>query len=330
MEGTRILSLTTQSEGVAETAAFPSPVLDLLYACYYLGSKEKGGRDPLDWVVALREDDPQLFEASGMLMGEAGMAQRLFGLALDLGYYEDEDVSRFLADLPPLLIRGEGGKPADAPDSAETQFSEESAAVAQDVLRSLWLAIEPVWKGGGQEMVIQAAQKSLRKLAGGGDVIEALPERHFLQFEGHVSQLREEYARGRLRIVPLAFAAAGGFFLNGERVTVVGFGMYGERVHSELEDKVRRAADKAKVLGDPTRLMLLSFLVRFESMPMTVGDLARHVGVSQPTVSGHLKLLKAAGLIRTERKGNKTYPKVEKDAVEQALQAVRAVLAPAS
>ena len=52
--------------------------------------------------------------------------------------------------------------------------------------------------------------------------------------------------------------------------------------------------------------------------------------MSQPTVSGHRKLLKAAGLIRTERKGNKTYPKVEKDSVEQALQAVRAVLAPAS
>src|SRR5690625_7767784 len=113
-----------------------------------------------------------------MLIGVAVKALRLYCLALDLGYYEDEDVSRFLADLPPLLIRGEGGKPADAPDSAETQFSEESAAVAQDVLRSLWLAIEPEWKGGGQEMVIQAAQKSLRKLAGGGDVIEEIGRAH--------------------------------------------------------------------------------------------------------------------------------------------------------
>ena len=56
-----------------------------------------------------------------------------------------------------------------------------------------------------------------------------------------------------------------------------------------------------EVLGVPTRLNILEQLRR---RPMPVGELARHMPVSRPAVSQHLKVLKQAGLIRDRRVGN--------------------------
>ncbi len=63
-----------------------------------------------------------------------------------------------------------------------------------------------------------------------------------------------------------------------------------------------------KTLGDPTRRAL------FERMSsegeLTVHDLTRTSGVSQPAVSKHLNSLKLAGLVRDRRNGRETYYRV--------------------
>lgn len=67
------------------------------------------------------------------------------------------------------------------------------------------------------------------------------------------------------------------------------------------EDAVVLAA-KFKALGDPTRVRLLSMVASTESAEACVCDLTEPVGLSQPTVSHHLKVLVDAGLlIRTKR-----------------------------
>jgi DNA-binding transcriptional ArsR family regulator len=58
------------------------------------------------------------------------------------------------------------------------------------------------------------------------------------------------------------------------------------------------------VLADPTRLSLLEALRR---RPLPVGELARHVPVSRPAVSQHLKILKGAQLVREDRRGTRHY-----------------------
>ena len=58
------------------------------------------------------------------------------------------------------------------------------------------------------------------------------------------------------------------------------------------------------VLADPTRQSLLELLRR---KPLAVGELARHVPVSRPAVSQHLKILKDAELVRVERQGTRHY-----------------------
>ena len=58
-----------------------------------------------------------------------------------------------------------------------------------------------------------------------------------------------------------------------------------------------------KVLADPGRLKLLSQLAEDGCGPISVSELARRSGLSQPTVSHHLKKLTDAGLLTKTRAG---------------------------
>lgn len=71
-----------------------------------------------------------------------------------------------------------------------------------------------------------------------------------------------------------------------------------------------QAADLAAVLkavADPARLRLLSLLQAREGGEACVCDLTEPVGLSQPTVSHHLRVLLDAGLITREKRGRWAY-----------------------
>jgi ArsR family transcriptional regulator len=61
-----------------------------------------------------------------------------------------------------------------------------------------------------------------------------------------------------------------------------------------------------KALSDPVRLRLLSRVASHPSGEACVCDIA-DVGVSQPTVSHHLKKLREAGLLLSDRRGTWVY-----------------------
>ncbi|MFG2227644.1 ArsR/SmtB family transcription factor [Streptomyces sp. NPDC048644] len=71
-----------------------------------------------------------------------------------------------------------------------------------------------------------------------------------------------------------------------------------------------QSADLAKVfkaLGDPVRVRLLSMIASRAGGEVCVCDLTPAFELSQPTISHHLKLLKQAGLIDSERRGTWVY-----------------------
>lgn len=79
---------------------------------------------------------------------------------------------------------------------------------------------------------------------------------------------------------------------------------------------VREAADPEtavelarvfKALGDPTRVRLLSVIAAHDGGEACVCDLTEPVGLSQPTVSHHLKLMVDAGLLTREQRGKWAY-----------------------
>ncbi|MDO9378449.1 MAG: metalloregulator ArsR/SmtB family transcription factor [Nocardioidaceae bacterium] len=68
-------------------------------------------------------------------------------------------------------------------------------------------------------------------------------------------------------------------------------------------DEAVELAATMKALADPTRLRLLSLVAAHEGGEACVCDLTGPVGLSQPTVSHHLKKLVDAGLLTREQRG---------------------------
>ena len=58
-----------------------------------------------------------------------------------------------------------------------------------------------------------------------------------------------------------------------------------------------------KAIADPARLRLLSMIAAHEGGEACVCDLTEPLGLSQPTVSHHLKVLVDAGLLEREKRG---------------------------
>ena len=80
-----------------------------------------------------------------------------------------------------------------------------------------------------------------------------------------------------------------------------------------------------KALGDPVRLRLFANIASSDGGETCVCDIP-DVGVSQPTVSHHLRKLREAGLITSERRGTWVYYRV----VPDVLSAMAGMLAPTS
>jgi ArsR family transcriptional regulator len=62
-------------------------------------------------------------------------------------------------------------------------------------------------------------------------------------------------------------------------------------------------ARRFAALGDPVRLRLLSMLATTPDGAVCACDLVEPLGKSQPTVSHHLKVLREAGLVTSEKRG---------------------------
>jgi ArsR family transcriptional regulator len=62
-----------------------------------------------------------------------------------------------------------------------------------------------------------------------------------------------------------------------------------------------------KALGDPVRLRLYSMIAVLQGKEVCVCDLTPSFGLSQPTISHHLKQLRQAGLVDCERRGTWVY-----------------------
>ena len=87
-----------------------------------------------------------------------------------------------------------------------------------------------------------------------------------------------------------------------------------------------RLASVLKALAEPTRLRLVSLIAAHESAEACVCDLTAPVGLTQPTVSHHLKTLVDAGLLERTQRGKWAYYRL----VPAALDALATVFARAS
>src|ERR1700745_3510450 len=88
-------------------------------------------------------------------------------------------------------------------------------------------------------------------------------------------------------------------------------------VYPDVErEQAMRMAAIAKALGDPVRLQLVDVL-RKHAGKVCVCELVPLFELSQPTVSHHLKVLRQAGIVGSEREGLWAYYYVIPDALKE-------------
>ena len=91
-----------------------------------------------------------------------------------------------------------------------------------------------------------------------------------------------------------------------------------ERADAEL------LAGVLKAFADPARLQLLSLIQSAPEGEASVSDLTAPLGLSQPTVSHHLRILTEAGLLEREKRGVWAYYSL----VPSAIAAIADLLTP--
>lgn len=342
MDSEQILTFRAPARGDDRVEAVVSPVLELIYAAYFLqrrGANPPGSGHRPAWLTALNQTAPAALEQMAGFWKALGLDQpgvESFVLAARYGYVRDADPGRWLDDMPKLAQRALT-EPLDGheDDPSSSKIAERLGLLADPVAsqawaaayRELWQALAPFWAQEGAPVAKAAAESFRQQFQASGDVVSALPAYHHVRFEASTHAVRRAEAEGRLVVVPLALAVAGGFHFDVDEVLYIGFGLMTESVHHRTVSQVSEVAQRMKALADPTRATLLALIGRFSGLQFTVGDLAVQLGVSQPTVSGHLRLLREAGLVRLEKRGNKSFHEIDAEALKTLLRTFeRAVL----
>ena len=78
-----------------------------------------------------------------------------------------------------------------------------------------------------------------------------------------------------------------------------------------------------KAIADPKRLLIINEL---RDGPMTVGDLAESLQISQSNTSQHLAVLRQAGVVSTRRDGINVYYKLRSERISDACAITRQIL----
>ena len=72
-----------------------------------------------------------------------------------------------------------------------------------------------------------------------------------------------------------------------------------------------------KAIADPTRLQILSLINSQPEGRACVCDLAASIPVSQPTISHHVKILREAGIVRSEKRGTWVWYSLNRERLDQ-------------
>ncbi len=82
-----------------------------------------------------------------------------------------------------------------------------------------------------------------------------------------------------------------------------------------IRESLSRMAEFYGALSDPNRLRMIRILA--SEKDVAVGELSKRLGISQPAVSQHLRVLKMIGLMVPERRGNRTVYRIDVDRLEE-------------
>jgi ArsR family transcriptional regulator, arsenate/arsenite/antimonite-responsive transcriptional repressor len=82
--------------------------------------------------------------------------------------------------------------------------------------------------------------------------------------------------------------------------------------------------DVFRALGDPTRREVLRLLRQRGSM--TAGDIADHFALAKSTMSAHFSMLRQAGLVVSERQGQRIVYSLHESVLDEAIESLMSAL----
>lgn len=194
------------------------------------------------------------------------------------------------------------------------------------LLRTLWAELEPVLNDLARPTVERAVQRARAAMEHGLSPLEILGPEHIAlrKFEPRTERALHD---GALLMTPCYIAAACGHIvaLPGLLSVAIGTGVTSDIARQRAA--AEGVARDLKLLSDPTRVLILTELGR---APATVGEIARRVGVAQPTASVHVRQLREAGLLTATREGGSSSYRVERTRLREALDSAQDALLPST
>ena len=323
----------------AETIRVTTSAVSDLGFCLFVVEKRAAGRGrwTQEWVTALETQAPEL-------------AARIEGFWHDPGYYKWAELS-LIGDAAGVLFDDraaidwaalERAAAANVPIGAltteeddvrelivrrlrELHEDEHRRTAYFDLLKAFWVFLAPFYERDGRPAAVRLAAEIRDELAAGRELRAILPPNHLSQLERFAPQMAEAEREGRIVIVALGLSGIGSGLLDLPGGMVVSYSPETRNSPEQLREVAERIAGQMKVLSDPTRVTLLLMLVHG---PRSITDLARTQGLSQPTVSVHVKILREAGLLESQGgRGKKLYfapPERVRELLQGAIDEVQA------
>ncbi len=278
-----------------------SLVMDLLWALVL----HEGEPDPDNYPVRAGRfaAAPGLEERIGAFWsdGEACFTE-LFLAADRAGVLDEDDPDRLLAGLE-AGAAAEAGFEALSTETPEDQaiFRRRLALLREDadvrrgwieLIRDVWSAVSAAWELEGRPAV-DAYAWDLRGRFAHRDSYSDIEGLLQCDFNGMLPRVVRDYsASGKPVVLAPAWLARKMFVIGLSDRLLIGHAVPARPVGPTAE--TRNRARRFKALGDPTRLAILEATAR---RPRTVGELAAEMGVAQPTVSNHVRILRDSGIL---------------------------------
>jgi len=264
--------------------------------------------------------------------GLAGCPELLYS-AHEADCMFDDELTRFFGWLAKPVEKGAAGNAMltepehDRPVIAKRMRRLHEDAKARHsyrgVLVEVWRLAAGPWERNGRSVVSAACDTWKDRLSAGMSIEELVPPRHPLTLADRLGFDDIFMHRREFAVSPLYFCMSGGHVVDLDdyvHIAVPASDLMPVR-------KIRDAAfvsDRLRVLAEPTRV---NILIQLLSAPSGVMDIARSLRMSQPTVSGHLKVLRDAGLIQPRRFGTRTVMVASRKRIERLLEDARATIA---
>jgi len=313
-----------------------APFLDFHFALYLLARHNvQPERWVPPWIVEVERDNRELVASATAFWPEAGLATLASGepyrewgelmvAAWSAGALLGPLPGAAIAAVDASLAAGFPPPPLPSEPPAVVALVARRIAVLQSdaglrqryisLLAALWDAVEPFWQRDGIRDATATAATLQDRLRSETDLRRLVPGNTFVHRDAYQSQISAARERGELHIIPLGLGGEGQLFWSLPGIVLVGSGSaVGEKL-ARRRQRAETASTRFKVLSDPTRLAILAELLHADShYATTVTELASLFGLSQPTVSVHMKMLREAGLLTSRREGNHVSYKAAED-----------------